>query len=864
MVDHFADALDADEGGVSLVAVIDVVPDAQLAQGADAADAQQDLLLEAVLPVAAVEVVGDLAVLLEVGLEVGVEQVEVRAAHLAFPDARRERAAREGDGDRHPAAGVVAHGRNGQLVEVLRFVGGLLRPLGREPLREVAVAVEQAHGGHRHVLVRSLLEVVAGQDAQTARIDLQRRMESVLHREVGDRRGLRVGLFVHVVAELRVHGVELREEVRVVLELFEPFDAQLVEEGDRVAVRSGPQGGVDAFEQVAGAGIPAPPEVARQLLEGVQPFGQRLIDHHAVPVGLFDEKLLTHEVDLFGLRPPVVEHGAVGPHDGAFDRLGIGLLVGRVEVLPERRGREIGGRDAHFVHVLVVERGEAHQRVGDLLLHLPVVVVVAADHLHAGVLAVLFGPDAEAGQRRGDRRHGEGDRLERRVPPRLVVGGEDRQVHAREQFVVVLVEDAVGPVEVGRHEDHLHLRFGRRENAVLQGVHDRVPCRILQQVSRVGVLCRVDGLRGIGQMGLEVGARAAVAGRHGDIGEHLAPELVRRRELLERLDEHVDALVAEFVAAAGPDDQRLGGEPASQARLGHGDQGLAGLVALGVVLLAGPYEVVLETVGRDTVRFAAQEKLAFVGRDVAHGEEGVVVRRGGLLDRVLGRDVELAGQFVGVEFREVAVERQAVPGDAAAHDRGVRGEHRGHVGGVFAQVEASGGRHPFVEVGDDLFGRGAEGLDVGGDHRARGVAEEHRLDVVPLPGERIDVVALPELGEDFVLARDERGEVHQYGQRLALDLPAADADAQALRIDRLTPGFEQGLVLLEFGIRPFVREVGADQDVAVPEFPGHGLGLGRDDGVDAAYFVAYLPACLEQEVGSESCVAHILFFTCMC
>ena len=126
------------------------------------------------------------------------------------------------------------------------------------------------------------------------------------------------------------------------------------------------------------------------------------------------------------------------------------------------------------------------------------------------------------------------------------------------------------------------------------------------------------------------------------------------------------------------------------------------------------------------------------------------------------------------------------------------------------------------------------------------------------------MVALPELGEDFVLARDERGEVHQHGQRLALDLPAADADAQALRIDRLTPGFEQGLVLLEFGIRPFVREVGADQDVAVPEFPGHGLGLGRDDGVDAAYFVAYLPACLEQEVGSESCVAHILFFTCMC
>lgn len=58
--------------------------DAQCAQCADTADPEQDFLLEAVLPVAAVEVVGDLAVFLEVGLEIRVEQVEIRAADLAF------------------------------------------------------------------------------------------------------------------------------------------------------------------------------------------------------------------------------------------------------------------------------------------------------------------------------------------------------------------------------------------------------------------------------------------------------------------------------------------------------------------------------------------------------------------------------------------------------------------------------------------------------------------------------------------------------------------------------------------------------------------------------------------------------------
>lgn len=181
MVHQVADALDADERGMSLVAVEHVVLDAQCAQCADTADPEQDFLLEAVLPVAAVEVVGDLAVFLEVGLEIRVEQVEIRAADLAFPDARRKRTPREGDGDRQPVAGFVAHGRDREFIEILCLVGRLLRPLCRKALREVAVPVKQAHGCHRDVLVRGLLEVVSREYAQAARVDLERRVQAVFH-----------------------------------------------------------------------------------------------------------------------------------------------------------------------------------------------------------------------------------------------------------------------------------------------------------------------------------------------------------------------------------------------------------------------------------------------------------------------------------------------------------------------------------------------------------------------------------------------------------------------------------------------------------------------------------------------------------
>ena len=51
-------------------------------------------------------------------------------------------------------------------------------------------------------------------------------------------------------------------------------------------------------------------------------------------------------------------------------------------------------------------------------------------------------------------------------------------------------------------------------------------------------------------------------------------------------------------------------------------------------------------------------------------------------------------------------------------------------------------------------------------------------------------------------------------------------------------------------------EIGTDEDIVVTELAGCGQGFGGDDGVDAAHLVAYLPAYLEQVVGSCFRVAH--------
>ena len=61
LLDELADALEAEEAGVALVGVEHLGVDAERVERPHAADAEQDLLAQPVLGVAAVEAVGDVA-----------------------------------------------------------------------------------------------------------------------------------------------------------------------------------------------------------------------------------------------------------------------------------------------------------------------------------------------------------------------------------------------------------------------------------------------------------------------------------------------------------------------------------------------------------------------------------------------------------------------------------------------------------------------------------------------------------------------------------------------------------------------------------------------------------------------------------
>ena len=148
--------------------------------------------------------------------DVGVEQEDRRPPDLDRPDRDLEVAARQRDADRQRLAVAALDPPDRQPAQVVVGVGVLLVAVGIDRLVEVAAAVHQPDADERQRHVRGRLHVVAGEDAETARVDPERLVQPVLGAEVGDRTRQLVGVMADepaVRAVLEV-AVEVAQDAR--------------------------------------------------------------------------------------------------------------------------------------------------------------------------------------------------------------------------------------------------------------------------------------------------------------------------------------------------------------------------------------------------------------------------------------------------------------------------------------------------------------------------------------------------------------------------------------------------------------------------------------------------------------------------
>ena len=166
---------------------------------------ENHLLLEPILPVAAIEVVRYSTVFLSVTLKIGIEQVERYAPHHYHPYPDSYDPSGESYFHRKPVTLSIAHRLGGSLRKVLVVILRYLLPTYGEALGEVAVSIEEPDGCKVHIAIRGLLQVVARQHAKPSRVELKRGVQPVLHAEVAYGRGSLLLRGSHVGIELRLH-----------------------------------------------------------------------------------------------------------------------------------------------------------------------------------------------------------------------------------------------------------------------------------------------------------------------------------------------------------------------------------------------------------------------------------------------------------------------------------------------------------------------------------------------------------------------------------------------------------------------------------------------------------------------------------
>ncbi len=126
---------------MSFVHVVDIFFNTQFVEQQNAAYAEQELLLHAVFPVTAIQLMSDGSVIFAVTFEVGVHQKQVDASYGYFPYVRVDDAVVKRHFQNQRLAVFVVHLADRQIAEVLRFVVGDLLSVHRKALGEITVAV---------------------------------------------------------------------------------------------------------------------------------------------------------------------------------------------------------------------------------------------------------------------------------------------------------------------------------------------------------------------------------------------------------------------------------------------------------------------------------------------------------------------------------------------------------------------------------------------------------------------------------------------------------------------------------------------------------------------------------------------------
>ena len=175
---QFTAAFQGKECRVAFVHMPDSRIDPEGAHGADAADTEEDLLGDPGFQVGGIKLRGKLLVVGAVSVDRCIQQIQRNTADLHLPDPGEDIAAGELDRDRHFISVFIIKRDDRKFCKVEIEIRGLLPSVFADLLDKITLIVDEADRIQRKAHVTGFLQMITGQDTQTAGICRDRFMQT--------------------------------------------------------------------------------------------------------------------------------------------------------------------------------------------------------------------------------------------------------------------------------------------------------------------------------------------------------------------------------------------------------------------------------------------------------------------------------------------------------------------------------------------------------------------------------------------------------------------------------------------------------------------------------------------------------------
>ena len=186
---------------MTFIAMVNIFLNTKSLQQEHTTDTKKNLLLQAVLPVTTIERVSDRLVELRVQIIISIKKIKFYTTYVSYPYRSMNHIVCIRNIDNEWITILVINTLYRNLVKVLCLVFSNLLAIHAQSLSEITETIQETNSTHINITVRSFLNVVTSKHTKTTRIDLQCRVNTILHTEVSYRWTSCIWLNIHVLTE---------------------------------------------------------------------------------------------------------------------------------------------------------------------------------------------------------------------------------------------------------------------------------------------------------------------------------------------------------------------------------------------------------------------------------------------------------------------------------------------------------------------------------------------------------------------------------------------------------------------------------------------------------------------------------------